>query len=171
MSPALVRYGTIPEVARFDAGAIAALSRGTSVVVETHRGLQLGTYLQRVAEVHPADRVQPASEPSPLRPIVRLASPDDEATAVRLRQDAESAFAGWSDRIADWKLQLELIDLEWTLDRTKLVLYVLNDRGPDCTKLALQAAAGGLGTVEVQPVTEEGLLGLPNDTGGCGGCG
>ena len=46
---------------------------------------------------------------------------------------------------------MELIDLEWTLDKSKLILYVLNDRGPEATRLGLQAAAAGLGTVEVQP--------------------
>ena len=70
------------------------------------------------------------------------------------------------------RLDLQLIDLEWTLDRTKLILYVLNERGPDCTKLALQAAAAGLGLVEVQPVDENGLVAV-EPSGGCGsgGCG
>jgi hypothetical protein len=80
-------------------------------------------------------------------------------------------FPEWITRITEWELMLELIDLEWTLDRQKLILYVLNDRGPDCTKLALQAAAAGLGTIEVQPVTAEGLVTPPASTGGCGSCG
>jgi hypothetical protein len=61
------------------------------------------------------------------------------------------------------------------LEDDKLVLYVLNDRGPDCTKLALQAAAAGLGVIEVQPVGAEGLMTLETGngcgSGGCGNCG
>jgi cell fate regulator YaaT (PSP1 superfamily) len=171
MTLALVRYGTIPEVARFTCGSVAGLERGTSVVIETHRGLQIGTFLERVTPVHPADRN--GSAPPPVSsPVLRVATGDDLASASRLQQEASSQFNEWAARIADWNLELELIDLEWTLDRGKLILYVLSERGPDCTKLALQAAAGGLGTIEVQPVSAEGLVSQPASTGGgCGSCG
>ena len=62
----------------------------------------------------------------------------------------------------------KISDLEWMLDRKKLILYVLNDRGPECTKLGLQAAAAGLGTVEVQPVGADGPLPVASLGGGCG---
>jgi len=70
-----------------------------------------------------------------------------------------------------WGLSLELIDLEWTLDRQKLILYVICDRGPDTTKLALQAAASGFGVVEVQPVSSTGLVTIPQSSCGSGGGG
>src|SRR5207237_4144420 len=73
--------------------------------------------------------------------VVRIATSDDEQLVSELRSAAQQEFAAWAQRISQWKLALELIDLEWTLDRTKLILYVLSGRGPDCTKLALQAAA------------------------------
>ena len=37
----LVRYGAIPENARFESGDFGDISRGTSVVVSTHRGTEL----------------------------------------------------------------------------------------------------------------------------------
>lgn len=171
MTLALIRYGTIPEVARFTCGSVAGLTRGAAVVVETHRGLQIGTFLERLATVHPADRDASAPTPGASSPILRIATPEDLSCAARLQQEASADYDSWAARIADWGLELELIDLEWTLDRSKLILYVLNERGPDCTKLALQAAAGGLGVVEVQPVTAEGLVSQPASTGGCGSCG
>src|SRR5690606_1580489 len=149
----------------------SGLTRGTPVVVETHRGLQVGTFLERVTPVHPADR---NGSPPPVvsNPILRTAIEEDLTSAARLQQEASAAFEEWSARIAAWDLELELIDLEWTLDRGKLILYVLSERGPDCTKLALQAAAAGLGVVEVQPVSAEGLVSQPASTGGgCGNCG
>jgi cell fate regulator YaaT (PSP1 superfamily) len=172
MTLALVRYGSIPEVARFTCGSVAGLTRGAPVVVETHRGLQVGTFLEKVTPVHPADR-DPGEAPAAVsNPILRTAGRDDLGRAANLQQEAAAAFGEWSDRIAGWNLELELIDLEWTLDRSKLILYVLNERGPDCTKLALQAAAAGLGPIEVQPVTAEGLVTQPASTGGgCGSCG
>ncbi|MCA9058814.1 MAG: hypothetical protein KDA85_09950, partial [Planctomycetaceae bacterium] len=69
-----------------------------------------------------------------------------------------------------WNLQLQLIDLEWTLDRSRIVLYVLNDRGAETTRLALLAAAAGLGIIHVQSVSADGVI---QQSSGCGsgGCG
>ena len=88
--------------------------------------------------------------------VLRAAAAEDERTAARLKGECERRVPHLAGRIDEWKLRLELIDLEWTLDKSKLILYVLNERGPECTKLALQAAAAGLGIVEVQPVGPEG---------------
>jgi hypothetical protein len=92
-------------------------------------------------------------------------------TAQGLVRDCEDQFPQWCARISQWALHLELVDLEWTLDRQKLILYVLCDRGPDSTKLALQAAASGLGVIEVQPVSANGLMSIPKSSCGSGGGG
>lgn len=174
-SVVLVRYGAIPEVSRFEANGAGPLERGERVIVETHRGLQMGTVLNEVRPVPAADRADRANTTtdaeSSLPSIVRRATAEDVTTDEKLRQDARAEFGTWRQRIIDWELELELIDLEWTADRRKLILYVLNNRGPDCTKLALRAAAAGLGTIEVQPVTAEGLVTIPSGSGGCGTCG
>jgi cell fate regulator YaaT (PSP1 superfamily) len=179
----LVRYGMISEVARFATEPGVALERGERVVIRTHRGIEMGTLLEDVraidfngardplqhsvnggatATAEPADDAEATS----LR-ILRTPTAEDERTSGGLKDECEKAFSIWRERIDDWKLRLELIDLEWTLDKSKLILYVLNDRGPECTKLALQAAAAGLGTVEVQPVGPEGLI-SESQGGGCG---
>jgi cell fate regulator YaaT (PSP1 superfamily) len=179
----LVRYGMISEVARFSTEPGVTLERGERIVIRTHRGVEIGTLLEdvRAADFNGARGPQrhsvnggvtataePATgdEATSLR-ILRTATAEDERTAGGLKDECEKAFSSWRGRINDWKLRLELIDLEWTLDKTKLILYVLNDRGPECTKLALQAAAAGLGTVVVQPVGLEGLI-SESQEGGCG---
>lgn len=163
---ALIRYGLIAEVARFDASEQPHLDRGSRVVVETHRGCELGTVLDIV-------RSTVMAEDRPQLKVLRKATPADEATALDHRRSAPDECRAWDVRIGDWKLDLQLIDVEWTLDRSKLILYVLNERGPECTKLALQAAAAGLGLIEVQPVSQDGPVTLPPAGGGCGsgGCG
>jgi cell fate regulator YaaT (PSP1 superfamily) len=163
----LVRYGTISEVARCANASGTALPRGARVVVQTHRGVELGTLLE--------DAPVPATvDPESAEfPILRSSSQEDEQNARSLQAECSQRFRVWNDRIAGWKLQLELVDLEWTLDKSKLILYVLNDRGAECTKLALQAAAAGFEAVEVQPVGAQGLVPLERGGGGCGsgGCG
>lgn len=163
----LVRCGAIPEVVKAVWNGDASLSRGASVVVQTHRGVMLGEVLESV---------RPSSEPGanenpPTSQILRETTEVDLSQINDLRLKARSEFPLWEKRIEEWGLDLQLIDLEWTLDEGKVCLYVLNERGPECTKLALQAAAAGLGTIDVQPVSLEGLVTLPSGGGGCGSCG
>ena len=161
-SLALVRYGRIPEVVRCRLPGDLSPGRGTRVVVRTHRGLELGSVVELVRR-RPEDSDETVSFE-----IVRLASAEDEARARELADRLHAEFEPWQKRLSEWKLDLQLIDLELTLDGEKQILYVLNDRGPECTKLALQAAAGGFGVIEVQPVSAEGLVSQPKSGGGCG---
>jgi cell fate regulator YaaT (PSP1 superfamily) len=165
----LVRYGAIPEVARFANASGSRLGRGTPVVIRSHRGLEGGLLLEDVG-VDDASGSDPQSDDTPQ--ILRAQTDEDRRASQGLKSDCEEQYAPWQARIRDWKLQLELIDLEWTLDHSKLILYVLNDRGPECTRLALQAAAAGLGVVEVQSVGADGLVPMESGHGcGSGGCG
>jgi cell fate regulator YaaT (PSP1 superfamily) len=167
----LVRYGAIPEVARFAHELAEAPGRQERVVVHSHRGLELGTVLEELRTglsslAGAADNHAGPADTSGQR-VLRRATAEDEALHTALKREADETFAQWQGRIRDWKLALELLDLEWTLDRQKLVLYVLGGRGAETTKLALQAAAAGLAVVEVQPVNSDGPV--PLETGG--GCG
>ena len=159
----LVRYGAIPEVAKFVSEQEARIERGARVVVQSPRGLDLGTALQVVPgnpEVdHEAD----------LR-IERTATADDLAAFENLRDAGQATFAEWWSRIRDWKLELELVDVEWTLDRQTLILYVLGGRSADTTKLALFAATAGHDAIVVQPVGKDGLVPMPQSQGGGCGC-
>jgi cell fate regulator YaaT (PSP1 superfamily) len=162
----LVRYGAVPEVARFVCESEAVPTRGANVVVETDRGLQLGTTL---------DRLKPGNTPADSDEVqfklVRIADDTDLRSAHEHAVECEQEFADWCSRIEKWELNLELIDIEWTLDHSKRILYVLCERGPDSTKLALQAAASGFGIIEVQPVSKDGLISIPSGSCGSGGGG
>jgi cell fate regulator YaaT (PSP1 superfamily) len=164
----LVRYGAVPEVARFTNESDESPSRGATVVVETDRGWQTGTVLERLNP-----HLDPAKDSQTDFKLIRVATENDQETAQRLSRECEQSFPQWCARISQWDLNLELVDLEWTLDRKKLILYVLCERGPDSTKLALQAAAGGFGIVEVQPVSATGLVNIAQSSCGTGegGCG
>lgn len=166
----LVRYGAVPEVARCRSLLPVLPERGQRVVVQTRRGVELGTVLEQVRSgdsltaaqralldsfrtpassngEDAAEAVEPGAEC-----VLRLASAADEEQQERQTRDAQQQFDTWVQRIRDWGLELELIDLEWTLDRAKLILYVLGGRGAETTKLALQAATAGVGAIEVQPL-------------------
>lgn len=159
----LARYGRVPQVARFGVSGESP-ERGAAIVVQTERGEELATVLQVLSVPKAADDLKLTGT------VLRTAGDTDLDAFTKATDETEASFAEWLTRAAGWKLQLELIDLERTLDG-RLILYVLNDRGAETTRLALLAAAGGFGVVHVQPVAAEGIV--QESGGGCGsgGCG
>lgn len=159
----LIRYGAMAEVARVRSAVAESFGAGEAVVLRTQRGKEIGQVLG------PAPATDEESDDAPA--VLRGATAADIAAADTRRVESESEFFDWRDRIREWSLDLELIDLERTLDGAKLILYVLNERGPETTKLALRAAAAGFGVIEVQPVGPEGLIRAGGGGCGSGGCG
>lgn len=146
----LVRYGTNPEVARFSASELLGpWERGQSVIVRTHRGVEMGSLLD-VLRSQVTTFLDGSSSEDPTSPgVLRIATDDDRQRYEAAKQNVRDEFETWCQRIEEWNLELELIDMEWLLDREQLFLYVLNERGSDCTKLALYSAAKGLGIIVV----------------------
>ncbi len=160
----LARYGRVPQVARFG-GYETPPGRDSKVIVTTERGHELATVLQVLpVSTKSAD----GSDVGITGEILRMATTQDLALSASLEQKAEDSFPNWLARAATWKLQLELIDIETTMD-DRLILYVLNDRGAETTRLALLAAAAGFGVIHVQPVSAEGIV-QASGGGGCGSC-
>ena len=149
----LVRYGAVPEVARFGLPEGMDAERGDRVVVEGPRGRMAGEVLARLRRSPEPG----AEEPSTTGAVIGPAG--DEA--------AEDLFELWAGRIAEWGVDVELVDAERSLDG-RTVLYVLNGRGAEPTKLALRAVTENLGLIDVQPVT---AAGVEPPRGGCGSCG
>ena len=160
----VARYGRVPQVARF-AGFGSPMPRETAIVVTTERGQELATVLQ----VLPANLKSVDGTAINLTgDVVRIAADEDLALIAKSEKTCEESFPNWLSKAAGWKLQLELIDIERTLD-DRLILYVLNDRGAETTRLALLAAAAGFGVIHVQPVSAEGVV-QASGGGGCGSC-
>lgn len=158
----LARYGRVPQVARF-AGFGPVIGRGDLVIVSTERGDEVATCLQCL----PAPK---KSDPAPALTgeLLRKITDEDMARHKELTARAETVFPMWLQKVSDWKLQLELVDIELTLDE-RTILYVLNERNAETTRFALLSAAAGLGIVHVQPVSTEGIV-TSGGGGGCGSC-
>jgi len=157
----IARYGKVPQVARFG-GHGERPDRDAIVRVTTDRGEEL-------AHVLGTTNAAGADLDAMTGQVLHIATEEDQRLFDLLALESETDFSLWEDRIRGWKMQLQLIDIERTLDR-RLILYVLNERGPETTRLALLAAAGGHGIIHVQPVTSDGIP-PEKAKGGCGDCG
>lgn len=159
----LVRYGQVPEVVRALGPAVA---RGTCVVLQTPHGWLSGEVLEQL-------RVTTTTG-EPLTPadgfgVLGLLTSELVARERLLQRQAANEFEHWRQRIAQWGLELELVELEFAIDEDAMpILYVLSSRGPDTTRLALQSAADGYGLIAVRPVGPTGPVVLAQSGGGCG---
>jgi hypothetical protein len=166
----LARYGRVPQVARFLCTEWKP-ERGDAIVVKTERGEELASTL--LTQPGPPPRGQDSGDDDDLTgEVVRKATDEDLLSTAELQTQADDVYLKWQQLASEKKLQLEIIDAEYTLSR-RLVLYVLNGRGAETTRLALLAAASGYGVINVQPVSAEGIVIETEKSGGCssGSCG
>ena len=91
------------------------------VIVETARGVEMGTVLIAPKEVEDDQVVQP------LKPVIRVATDEDEKVMERNKEKEVEAFAICKDKIAKHGLEMKLVAAEYTFDNNKLLFYFIAD--------------------------------------------
>lgn len=156
-----VKFKKAGKVYYFDPAG-AQLELGTSVIVETARGIELG-------EIAIANR--PAKEESivtPLKPVIRTATKED-LKQVELNQKKEKeAFQICLDKIAKHKLNMKLIDVEYTFDQNKILFYFTADGRVDFRDLVKDLASVFRTRIELRQI---GVRDEAKMLGGLGICG
>ncbi|WBW49756.1 stage 0 sporulation family protein [Peptoniphilus equinus] len=86
------------------------------VIVETARGLEYGTVVTEKT-------IDPTSMKSELKKVERIATDEDTAQHINNRNGAKEAHLVFEDRVAHHHLRMNLINVEYTFDRSKLLFY------------------------------------------------
>lgn len=144
----------------FDAGDLD-LAPGDKVVVETERGLGIGTVLRG-----PVERTE--GVPETLVAIRRKATPDDMATQERTRQLEKSAFSFCLKRIMERGMQMKLVRVEYQFDSSKAVFYFTADGRVDFRDLVKDLAHTFHTRIEMRQI---GVRDESKMIGGIGICG
>lgn len=159
--PEVVGVGLRPagKVDYYDPGDLP-LAVGDPVVVKTIRGLELGTVV---------------SPPAPPRPgmerprrILRAARETDLADHFRNRLRAQEAMRVARARIREHRLPMTLLEAEYTLDGSKVVLYFFADGRVDFRRLVRDLATSLQGRIELHQVGARDRAGLAGGLGPCG---
>ena len=95
---------------------------GQGVIVETSRGLEYGECAQGNTQVEEETVVQP------LRPLVRIATEEDEKTVEKNREKEAKAFQICQEKIAAHGLEMKLVEAEYSFEGNK-VLFVFTAEG------------------------------------------
>ncbi len=93
------------------------LKKGDGVIVETARGVEYGKVLTPPGEVSDDKIVQP------LKPIMRRATPEDEARVKRNEAKVGDAMKLANEKIEARGLKMKLIDAEFAFEGGKVVFY------------------------------------------------
>lgn len=138
------------------------LETGTHVIVETARGVEMGTVLIPPKDVEDDKVVQP------LKPVMRVATEEDERIVERNKEKAKEAFDICKKKILDHELEMKLVDAEYTFDNNKLLFYFTADGRIDFRELVKDLAAVFRTRIELRQI------GVRDETkliGGVGICG
>ena len=135
---------------------------GQGVIVETAKGIEYGECLKGNTMVEDEAVV------APLRPMLRVATEEDERTVARNREKEERAFHICQEKIAEHKLDMKLVDVEYTLDRNKILFYFTADGRIDFRDLVKDLAGVFRTRIELRQI---GVRDESKMLGGLGICG
>ncbi len=137
-------------------------AKGDKVIVETARGMECG-------EVTIANRELPDEElTSPLKPVIRMANENDLKTVKENREKEKAAFDVCLEKIAYHKLDMKLVDVEYTFDRNKILFYFTADGRVDFRELVKDLASVFRTRIELRQI---GVRDESKKVGGLGICG
>jgi cell fate regulator YaaT (PSP1 superfamily) len=135
---------------------------GQRVIVETARGIECGT-------VAIANRmVEEERIVAPLKPIIRIATEKDLAQLEENERREEEAFRICEEKIARHKLNMNLVDVEYTFDNNKILFYFTADGRIDFRELVKDLASVFRTRIELRQI---GVRDEAKMLGGLGICG
>ena len=138
------------------------IETGNHVIVETARGVEFGTVMIAPKEVSEETVVQP------LKPVIRIATAADEKTEEKNKEKEKEAFRICQEKIAKHKLEMKLVEAEYTVDNNKLLFYFTADGRIDFRELVKDLAAVFRTRIELRQI---GVRDETKILGGIGICG
>ena len=131
-------------------------------MVETTRGVEFGEVVTPPRDVPDEQIVQP------LRQVVRVATEQDERTQRRNAENEKSAFTICQDKIEAHKLEMKLVDVEYTFDNSKIIFYFTANGRVDFRALVKDLASVFKTRIELRQI---GVRDEAKMLGGLGPCG
>ncbi|MBR0144032.1 MAG: stage 0 sporulation family protein [Clostridia bacterium] len=135
---------------------------GEYVIVETSRGVEIGLTVIPNREVADEEVV------SPLKEVIRVATPDDLKHAEENREKEKKAFRICEEKIAAHNLDMKLVDVEYTFDENKILFYFTSDGRVDFRELVKELASVFRTRIELRQI---GVRDEAKMKGGLGVCG
>ena len=156
-----VKFKEAGKLYYFSPGSLK-VSKGDNVIVETARGLEFGTVTMEETEIKESEIV------APLKNIIRTATEKDRRKHKQNLGKKAEALRLCQEKIDAHKLEMKLIDVEYTFDNSKVVFYFTADGRVDFRELVKDLAAVFRMRIELRQI---GVRDEAKMLGGVGNCG
>lgn len=134
-------------------------NQGQHAIVETARGIEYGEVVIPNKEVEDSEVVQP------LKKVIRLATAEDDEKYKQNKIKEKEAFFICKEKIIKHKLDMKLIDVEYTFDNNKVLFYFTSYERVDFRELVKELASIFKTRIELRQI------GVRDETKMCGGIG
>ena len=145
----------------FDPGKLTC-KVGQYAIVETARGLEFGEVCI------PNRMIDESMIVPPLRPVVRIATDSDIAHNKENHEKEEAAYPIGVQKIAEHKLDMKLVSIQYTFDNSKLLFYYTSAGRVDFRELVKDLAGVFHVRIEMRQI---GIRDESRMIGGLGACG
>jgi len=135
---------------------------GDTVIVEADRGLDYGQVLSEAEAIMDSDLEEP------LKKVMRKANPWDIDQIGKNKRKIKEVMDTCSRKIHDRKLQMKLIDAEFSFDRSKIIFYFTAEGRVDFRDLVKDLASAFKTRIELKQI---GVRDEAKMLGGLGPCG
>jgi cell fate regulator YaaT (PSP1 superfamily) len=156
-----VRFKQAGKIYYFDPGDLK-MTTEDYCIVETVRGIEFGKVVIANKTVDEEDVVLP------LKKVIRMADDKDKVTVEENKDNAAEAYHVCEQKIREHKLDMNLVDVEYTFDRNKVIFYFTADGRVDFRTLVKDLASVFKTRIELRQI---GVRDEAKMLGGIGPCG
>ena len=135
---------------------------GQGVIVETASGIEFASCVRGNVVIEEAELA------APLRPVLRLATPEDLETVAQNREKEKYAFRVCQEKIAEHQLDMKLVSVEYSFEGTKILFFFTSDGRVDFRGLVKSLASVFHTRIELRQI---GIRDEAKMLGGLGICG
>ena len=156
-----IRFRNNAKTYFFDPGELRPVS-GDHVIIETARGDEYGICTGACHEVKASEIVPP------LRKVLRMATAQDERINRDNQEKEKRAFEVCQQKIADHKLEMQLVSAEVAFDGSKILFFFTAEGRVDFRELVKDLASAFRTRIELRQI---GVRDKAKMVGGLGVCG
>lgn len=156
-----IRFKEVGKVYYFDPDSMK-FKKGDKAIVETARGVECGEVAMENREVPEEEIVKP------LKRIIRATTEADLKIVAENREKEKKAFDICEQKIRAHKLEMKLVDVEYTFDSSKILFYFTADGRVDFRELVKDLAGVFRTRIELRQI---GVRDESKKIGGFGICG
>jgi len=156
-----VKFNERGKVYFFDPSGFT-IQQGEKIIVETSKGLEYGECVRSNHQVDDESVIMP------LRPVIRIATEADIASALASKEKEKEALEYCKEKIIELGLEMKLVSVEYGFEGSKVLFFFTSDGRVDFRELVKDLAGRFKARIELRQI---GVRDEAKMLGGLGVCG